>query len=143
MSLGPLEMETRKKVFWSQYVLDKFASAASGAPMLLREADISTEYPRDIDDENLCSDGFSPCLPGELTKVSSALALFRGSRILAKALDELYSTAPSYRVSLQKLRSLSDDLDQWLQNLPNHLRLLFVNDKPSTGTISDRSPLLV
>jgi hypothetical protein len=111
--------------------------------MLLREADISTEYPKDVDDENITHQGLSPTLPGELTKISSALALFKASRILAKTLEYLYQASPTYQLSLKKLRTLSDELDQWSQNLPSHLRLQFSNDKPSTGVISCRSPLLV
>jgi hypothetical protein len=111
--------------------------------MLLRDADVSTDYPKDIDDENVTHQGLSPTLPGELTKISSALALFKGSRILAKTLEELYPASTTYQLSLKKLRTLSDELDQWSQNLPSHLRLQFLNDKPSTGIISCRSPLLV
>jgi hypothetical protein len=111
--------------------------------MLLRDADVSTDYPKDIDDENVTHQGLSPTLPGELTKISSALALFKGSRILAKTLEELYPASTTYQLSLKKLRTLSDELDQWLQSLPGHLRLQFLNDKPSTGIISCRSPLLV
>jgi len=110
--------------------------------MLLRDADISTEYPADVDDENINEQGFSPALPGELTKVSSALVLFRMSRILSKTLEHLYPAGASYSISLKKLHSLSDELDQWHEELPDHLRLRFCNDKPATNLISDRSPLL-
>lgn len=111
--------------------------------MILRDCDITTEYPADVDDENINEQGFSPALPGELTKISSALALFRMSRILAKSLEHLYPAAASYTVSLKKLHSLSDELDQWHEELPDHLRLRFCNDKPATHLISDRSPILV
>ncbi|ETI20538.1 hypothetical protein G647_08575 [Cladophialophora carrionii CBS 160.54] len=141
-SLSPLEAESKKKVFWCQYVLDKFTSAATGTPVLLRDSDITTDYPADVDDENLSTQGFSPTLPGELTKISSALALFRVSRILSKALDTLYPAKASYQLSLTKLHALSDELDQWSEELPDHLRLRFCNDKPATNLISCRSPLL-
>ena len=111
--------------------------------MLLREADISTEYPKDVDDENITAQGLSPTLPGELTKISSALALFKVSRILAKVLEDLYPASTTYQLSIKKLRALSDELEQWSSNLPTHLKLQFLNDKPSTGMISCRSPLLV
>lgn len=121
----------------------RFASAASGTPMLLHEADISAEYPADVDDENLSAQGFSPALPGEVTKISSALALFKAARILAKVLEELYPASGYRKISLTRLHTLSDEVDQWSRHLPSHLRLRFENDKPSTGTISCRSPLLV
>ena len=110
---------------------------------MLREDDITTDYPADVDDENLSSSGFSPALPGEVTKISSAIALFRATRILAKALDHLYSPKASYQLSMSKLHAYSDELDQWSEELPEHLRLRFCNDKPSTNLISCRSPLLV
>lgn len=121
----------------------RFTSAVTGMPMLLRDVDITTEYPADVDDENLNEQGFTPALPGELTKISSALALFRMSRILAKTLEHLYHAGASYSISLKKLHSLSDELDQWHEELPDHLRLRFCNDKPATHIVSDRSPLLV
>ena len=111
--------------------------------MLLREADITTEYPADVDDENLSTSGFSPALPGEVTKISSALALFRATRILSRALEDLYSSKASYQLSVSKLHAYSDELDQWSEELPDHLRLRFNNDKPSTNVVSCRSPLLV
>ena len=121
----------------------RFTSAATGTPVLFRDSDITTEYPADVDDENLSAQGFSPKLPGELTKISSALALFRVSRILSGALDALYPAKASYQLSITKLHALSDELDQWSEELPDHLRLRFCNDKPATNLISCRSPLLV
>ena len=138
-----LEAETRKKVFWSQYVLDKFTSATTGSPMLLRDQDITTGFPADIDDENISAHGVSLSLPGELTKISSAIAFFKVAQILSATLTELYPSGARYELSLEKLHALSDKLDQWSQNLPSHLRLQFKQDKPSTNMVSCRSPLLV
>ncbi len=121
----------------------RFISASSGSPTLLRDPDISTEYPEDVDDENLTVQGFSPALPRELTKISSALALFKICRILSRGLDQLLPATASYRFSMNSLNSISEDLDQWVKDIPTHLRMKFLNGKPSTGVISDRSPLLV
>lgn len=126
-----------------ELTLYRYASAVTGMPMLLREVDVSTEFPADVDDENINEQGFSPALPGELTKISSALAFFRLSRILSKTLEHLYPAGAVYSISLKKLHSLSDELDQWHEELPDHLRLRFCNDKPATNLTSDRSPLLV
>jgi hypothetical protein len=138
-----LEDETRKKVFWSQYVLDRFSSALTGMPVLLREEDIQTEYPADVDDENVTETGFLPTLPGEPTRISSALALFGASRILNQTLEDLYPSKSAYDVNVSKLRAVSGQLDEWLHSLPAHLRLVFSQDKPSTNVTSSRSPLLV
>ena len=110
---------------------------------MLNENDIHAEYPADVDDENVSEQGFQSTLPGESTRVSNALALFRMARILSKVLDENYPAAFSHDLSIQKISALSDELDIWLRNLPTHLHLQFVQDKPSTHVIGSRSPLLV
>lgn len=114
-----------------------------GLPKGLKEADIHAEYPADVDDENISENGFQPSLPGESTRLSSALALFKGARILSKVLDKIYPAASSHNVSLQKLGGLNDELDAWLKSLPAHLRLQFAQDKPSTNICGSRSPILV
>ncbi|KAL9018370.1 MAG: hypothetical protein Q9185_004339 [Variospora sp. 1 TL-2023] len=141
-ALGALTGETRKRVFWTLYTLDCFSAALLGLPMLLTEDDIHAEYPVDIDDENVSEGGFQPTLPGESTRLSSALALFRGSRILSRVLDQLYPASLAYDLSLQRIGMLNDELDMWLSDLPSHLRLQFVQDKPSTNVIGSRSPFL-
>ncbi|KAJ9268749.1 transcriptional regulator family: Fungal Specific TF [Paecilomyces variotii] len=141
-SMNPLTSETRKKVFWCQYVLDRFSAALTGLPVLLREDDIRTEYPADVDDENVTETGFLPTLPGESTRLSSALALFAASRILNKVLEDLYPSPAGYEIPVSKLHALSEQLDGWSKNLPPHLRLEFAQDKPSTNVTSSRSPLL-
>ena len=159
-SLGALACETGKKVFWTLYTLDwyvtsgernvspladniSFSAAMLGLPTTLAEAEIHTEYPADVDDENISDKGFQPILPGEFTRLSSALALFRVSRIMSKVLSVVYPVASSHDVSLQKLDGLDNELDEWLKSLPTHLRLRFAQDKPSTNVCGSRSPILV
>ncbi|KAI2638872.1 fungal-specific transcription factor domain-containing protein [Hypomontagnella submonticulosa] len=141
-SFGALTIETRKKVFWTLYTLDCFSAAMLGLPKLLKEDDIHAEYPSDTDDEYVTEKGFQPTLPGEYTRLSSALALFRVSRILANVLETMYPAATSYELSLQQIASLDQALSDWYENLPAHLRLNFVQDKPSTDVTGSRSPIL-
>lgn len=97
----------------------------------------------DADDEYLSEKGFLPSLPGESTKLSSALAFFKLGRLLSRILRELYPAMISHELSFRKIASLQDELDTWSSELAPHLRLRFEKDKPSTGVISSRSPLLV
>jgi hypothetical protein len=135
------DLEPRSKS--NHLTLSSFSAAQLGLPRLLKDEDVHCEYPVDADDEYITEKGFLPVLPGEYTKLSSALALFKASRILAKVLTENYPASAAYDISLRKLMALSDELDNWLKTLPSHLRLQFVQDKPSTNVISSRSPLLV
>ncbi|KAF7733522.1 Acetate utilization protein FacB-like protein [Penicillium ucsense] len=137
-----LEAETRKKVFWCQYTMDRFCAALTGMPVILPDSLIQTELPVDIDDENVTESGFLPTLPGESTRISSALALFSASRILSKAMEYLYPSKTRFDIYVARLRAVSADLDEWLNALPPHLRLEFCQDKPSTNVTGSRSPLL-
>ncbi|GAB7340164.1 hypothetical protein MBLNU457_6641t2 [Dothideomycetes sp. NU457] len=141
-ALGTLTCETRKKVFWSLYTVDCFSAVLLGLPRQIKDEDVYCELPVDADDEYVTERGFQPLLPGESTRLSSALALFRASRILAKVLEEVYPAQTSYELSLQKLSALAEELDQWQASLAPHLKLPFAQDKPSVGTVSSRSPLL-
>lgn len=120
-----------------------FSSALLGLPKLLKEDDIHAEYPSDTDDEYVTEKGFLPTLPGEYTRISSALALFRGSRILSKVLEQNYPSAASHELSLQSLTSLDEELKEWSDSLPPYLKLTFAQDKPSTDVTGNRSALLV
>ncbi|TRX95275.1 hypothetical protein FHL15_003967 [Xylaria flabelliformis] len=136
-SFGTLTIETRKKVFWTL-----FSAAILGLPKLMREDDIHAEYPLDMDDEYVTEKGFQPTLPGEHTRISSALALFRLSRILAHVLEKNYPAAASHDLSLQQMSLLDAELQAWDESLPAHLKLNFVQDKPSTDITGSRSPIL-
>ncbi|EGX95866.1 C6 transcription factor FacB [Cordyceps militaris CM01] len=141
-SFGALTLETRKKVFWTLYTVDCFSAATLGLPKLLREANLQVEYPSDTDDEYVTEKGFQPTLPGEHTRLSSALALFRATRILAKVLERNYPSATTYDLSLQQMDALDTELESWYDALPAHLKLRFAQDKPSTDITGSRSPLL-
>lgn len=120
-----------------------FSAAILGLPKLLKEEDIHAEFPSDTDDEYVTEKGFQPSLPGEATRLSSALALFRGSRILAKVLEKIYPSASSHELSLQQMSAIGAELDEWYEKLPQHLKLNFKQDKPSTDVTGSRSPILV
>lgn len=141
-ALDTLTCETRKRVFWTLYSVDSFTAVLLGLPKQLKDEDVHCEMPVDADDEYVTEQGFQPTLPGASTKVSSALALFGAARILSKVLEEVFPAKTSYQLSLKKLAELSDELENWSTSLPAHLRLQFAQDKPSTGTINSRSPLL-
>lgn len=114
-----------------------------GLPKLLRDCDIDCEYPVDADDENVTPKGFRPGNPGESTRLSGALALFRCARILGKVLEQAYSVTAFQGLPLQTVAALSEELDAWSNDLAPHLKLEFVQDKPCTNVISSRCPLLV
>ncbi len=123
--------------------LPSLSAAHLGLPKLIREEDVHCEYPVDADDEYVTEKGFLPTLPGESTKLSSALALFRLSRILSRTLAELYPASSTHDIAFRTVASLIDELQEWQSNLAPHLKLTFAQDKPSTNVTSSRAPILV
>jgi hypothetical protein len=83
-----------------------------------------------------------PTLPGESTRISSALALFGASRILNETLEEFYTQKTDYNVCVSKICLVDGHLDDWQQALPAHLRLEFSQDKPNANATGSRSLLL-
>jgi hypothetical protein len=47
------ELEIRKRIFWSVYVLDKYLSIMFGRPRLLHDEDIDQELPDEMNDDDL------------------------------------------------------------------------------------------
>ncbi len=111
--------------------------------MAIKEDDIQVEYPVDADDECVTEMGFLPAPSGESTKLSSALALFRACRVLSKVLAVVYPALEAHEISLQTLKDIEDDLNTWSNSLAPHLKLQFIQGRPSTNLISSRSPILV
>ena len=124
-------------------MIKSFAAASLGLRRLVSESDVDCEYPLDIDDEYITDESFRQSPSGELTKMSSALALFKGARILGAVLDQLYLAPSTYELSFRTIHKLGEDLDDWSNSLPQTLRLAFTQEKPSTNIISSRCPFLV
>ncbi|PHH50017.1 Transcriptional activator protein acu-15 [Ceratocystis fimbriata CBS 114723] len=140
-SFGALTVECRKRAFWTLYTVDCFAAALLGSPRLISDSWVETEYPIDADDEYISDAGIQPTLPGEATRISSALALFRISRIMAKILDTAYVSGAA-DLSVQTMNAFDQQLAKWENSLPPHLKLVFEQDKPSTNMTGSRSPIL-
>lgn len=119
-----------------------FSGSILGQPRLLNDLETACEYPQDVDDEYITENEFLTIPPGESTRVSSALALFNGARILSTVLDRIYPSS-ARNVTPDTIGALNEELDDWLSNLAPHLRLRFMQDKPSTQVVGSRSAFLV
>ncbi len=62
--LGVLELEMRKRVFWTVLALDVRLSSRIGLPMPLRRADIAAELPLAVDDQQLSANGIDTSQAG-------------------------------------------------------------------------------
>ncbi|OCH94255.1 hypothetical protein OBBRIDRAFT_769925 [Obba rivulosa] len=51
--ISPVEKETRRKVWWGVYTLDRMLALALGRPLGIEDSDCDVELPIDVDDDNL------------------------------------------------------------------------------------------
>lgn len=60
---GLVELETRKRVFWSAYTLDKYFSVMLGRPGIFRDEDVDQDFPDQVNDADLIDVHQKPALP--------------------------------------------------------------------------------
>ncbi|KAL1966273.1 hypothetical protein VTN77DRAFT_4626 [Rasamsonia byssochlamydoides] len=69
--LTPIEIEERRRLFWSIYTLDIYSSIVWGGIIRHREAQSMVRYPTEIDDEYITETGYSaPPAPASNTSTS-------------------------------------------------------------------------
>lgn len=164
-SLDALTTETRRRVSWCLYTLDwwvqmpasslvrgrssdeegdcSFGAAELGLPRLLKDGDIQTEDPADMDDVGDDQGCQSPTREGS-TRLSATLALIQASRILSSVLEKLYPPgASSYTISQRDQRALEQRLRDWLDALPSPLKLRFAPGQSAPTVVESSSPILV
>ncbi|KAJ5917000.1 hypothetical protein N7504_001015 [Penicillium tannophilum] len=114
-----LELELRKRIFWSVYTLDKYLSIMFGRPRLLHDEDIDQELPNEINDEDLLEED-----PVRRTGVTDSMMIasvlhYRLGRILGEISRQLYSINPLSRDSpLDTAVRLTSELERWKESVP-------------------------
>jgi hypothetical protein len=118
--LGKLDIEMRKRVFWTLTALQVNLSGKLGRPMPISNEDIDVEFPEPMND----------CLPGEEAKLDTFhQCSFQIGIQIAKYTTwelELYRTVYAVRGSqksyLDSLKRLAAGIRQWKEDLPYELR---------------------
>ncbi|RDW76123.1 hypothetical protein BP5796_06944 [Coleophoma crateriformis] len=126
-----LEIEMRKRTFWSLLAIDITLSGKLGRPMTFRTEDFDVELPEPIDDELLSENGLDESRPGKCGHLVG-LAAYR----ILPLFNELYNTIYAvrrrpdlYESQVLRLEAL---LKKWQEELPEEL----VNGDAGVG-ISD------
>lgn len=109
-----------------------FISTIAGLPKSLRDQDIDTDGPSEVDDDLVSAEGYLATVPGEPTGMMAFVSLVKVARIVARAQEILYTTT-NRRGTSAKIRILDRLLNQWANTLPDHFQINF-------NELSDMSP---
>ena len=138
LMISPIEKETRRKIWWGVYTLDRMLALALGRPLGAEDVDCDVELPIGFDDDFL-PDFFAGApiaseTPSLMTGFTSLISLYRiAGRVMRQVygVDMADSIAdPEKRTQLQVyVDALDKDLTKWLDNLPPVFKSKMNNDK--------------
>ncbi|KAF8897300.1 fungal-specific transcription factor domain-containing protein [Infundibulicybe gibba] len=127
LNITPIEKETRRKVWWGVYSLDRMLALALGRPLGINDSDCDVELPVDVDDENL-PEYFTgaPMSQRQPSLMKGSIALTKLYEIGGRVLRQVYALEncrdhlePERKVELQRIvESLDNELTKWCDDLP-------------------------
>lgn len=120
-NLHPVEREHRVRIWWSIYMLDRFWGSKAGFPVQIHDDDVHVDPP-----SNLLSDTH----PELFADSAYQIATVDLARIIGNTTREIYSRKKSTESFLQREQKLLIQLKQWVQTLPENLRLK--TDRPNS-----------
>ncbi|KAH6951699.1 fungal-specific transcription factor domain-containing protein [Fusarium avenaceum] len=113
--LNHIEVESRRRTFWSAYTLDAYLSVSLGRPRNFHDEDIDTELPACVDDNDITKDHIN--IAGSSKGYSLMLAPLghmKLARIIGRILRALYSVKPiSLSRRAEETQHISKDLAEW------------------------------
>ena len=144
LSISSIEKETRRKIWWSVYCLDRMLALALGRPLGVEDSDCDVELPVDADDEWLpeyfTGVQFSQKPPSLMSGTIALVTLYQiAGRVLRQvyAIDSCKDTLePEKRVELQRsVETLDLELTRWFEELPSSFRNPSASDKHMSMTV--------
>ncbi|THV03323.1 putative fungal-specific transcription factor [Dendrothele bispora CBS 962.96] len=127
LTISNIEKETRRKIWWGVYTLDRMLAVALGRPIGINDTDCDVELPVEVDDENLPEyfDGASMSSK-PLSLMTGSVAMIKLYQIGGRVLREVYALEnckdnlePERKAELQRtVEVLDNELTQWCNDLP-------------------------
>ncbi|KAJ7086664.1 fungal-specific transcription factor domain-containing protein [Mycena epipterygia] len=125
--ITPIDKETRRKIWWGVYSLDRMLALALGRPLGVNDADCDVEYPVEVDDEQLPEYFSGATLPQRQPSLMTGFIALTGLyKIAGRVLREVYALEnctdhlePDRKAELQRTVELLDgELTKWCDGLP-------------------------
>ncbi|KAF9893286.1 hypothetical protein FE257_011716 [Aspergillus nanangensis] len=109
-----IERQHRVRLWWAIYVFDRMYTSKIGFPLQISDDDIHVDMPSDLS------------CPGAEEQFSDTAYLVSSiclSRITGQVIEKIYSRQQHRDTFLQRQQQLLLALQDWLQNLPSHIKL--------------------
>ncbi|CEP62134.1 Asg1p LALA0_S04e08614g [Lachancea lanzarotensis] len=129
---NPIEIEMRKRLFYTIYKMDVYVNTMLGLPRSVSQRDFDQAFPAELADENITETGLHFDQQGDILS-SSGIANHHTKliMILDNIVAELYPVKKTNNlISHDVVTQLEIKLRQWLDNLPPELTP-GVNDVPA------------
>ncbi|GLA81062.1 hypothetical protein AtubIFM56815_004695 [Aspergillus tubingensis] len=113
--IDPIERQHRVRIWWTIYIFDRMWGSKMGLPSQILDDDIHLDMPSNVTPAQLQEEQFSDT---EYLKANISLA-----RIVGETIAKLYSRRKYSETFLQRVQKLLKALKNWVETLPEHLRL--------------------
>ncbi|KAE8354635.1 fungal-specific transcription factor [Aspergillus coremiiformis] len=118
--IDPVVRQHRIRIWWTIYIFDRMWGSKMGHPSQILDDDIHLDMPSNVSPRQLHDEQFSDT---EYLTANINLA-----RIVGETIAKLYSRRKYSETFLQRVQKLLKALKNWVETLPEHLRLN--NDDP-------------
>ena len=115
-----LEIEMRKRVFWSIMLIHVNVSSKLGRPMALRIEDFDVEIPEAVDDDFLDEVGIEKARQGKCSFLA-AIEEFKTIPLAMELYSNIYAVKRSPQTYINTVRRLEHRMRQWQEQLPVEL----------------------
>lgn len=117
---NPLEIEIRKRVFWTLLSIHVTLSGKLGRPMPLRLSDFDVELPEPIDDELLSENGIDTSRPGKCA-YKIGIEAFKAVTLFLELFNALYAVKRTPGNYVEVVNQLELKLKEWRAQWPEEL----------------------
>ncbi|KAL7818539.1 fungal-specific transcription factor domain-containing protein [Trichoderma gracile] len=117
-----IEVECRRRTFWSAYALDNYLSMALGRPRTFHDDDIDQELPSCVDDHQIHGDHISQGTTHGQSVMLGPVAYAKMSRILSMILRNVYSIHSTSRNDKHAFATIhTKELAEWRADVAHFL----------------------
>ncbi|KAL8727158.1 MAG: hypothetical protein Q9181_005806 [Wetmoreana brouardii] len=113
--ISVLEIELRKRIFWSVLVIHIMISGKLGRPMALREEDYDVEMPLAVSDDQLTDDGIDTSKGGKC-EFLVALTSFNFEPICIDLYNNIYAVKRSPQTYVATVLRLENRIQAWVDS---------------------------